>query len=157
MNENRNSKPLLLIAIVAILVVCAATGIVLLQAIQPNHDSWFPKCQFYQVTGIHCPGCGATRAVLALLRGDVLLAVRNNALLILGGPLLVIYIVRQNRRPNFDPRSTLRIMSIMMTVLVLFFIARNIPTPSTSPFAPIPTAEPVPTSEPLPTATPGAE
>ncbi|GAA4470662.1 DUF2752 domain-containing protein [Novipirellula rosea] len=141
MNENQKSKPLLLIAIVATLVVCAATGIMLLQTIQPENSSWFPKCQFYQATGIHCPGCGATRAVLALLHGDVLLALRNNALLILGGPLLVIYIVRQNRRPNFDPRSTLRVVLIMVTVFVLFFAARNIPSPKSSPFAPVPTAK----------------
>ncbi|GAA5505007.1 DUF2752 domain-containing protein [Novipirellula caenicola] len=141
MNENRKSHPMLLIAIVTTLVVCAATGIVLLQMLQPNHDSWFPKCQFYQSTGLHCPGCGATRAVLALLHGDVFLAVRNNALLILGGPLLVIYIIRQNRRPDFDPRSTLRIISIMVTVLVIFSVARNIPSPTSSPFAPVPVAK----------------
>ncbi|WP_372720333.1 DUF2752 domain-containing protein [Novipirellula sp.] len=141
MNEHQKSKPLLLIAIVATLVVGAATGIVLLQMIQPENRSWFPKCQFYQATGIHCPGCGATRAVLALLHGDVLLSLRNNALLILGGPLLVIYIVRQNRRPNFDPRSTLRVVLIMVAVFLLFFVARNIPSPQSSPFAPVPVAE----------------
>ncbi|WP_442511058.1 DUF2752 domain-containing protein [Novipirellula sp. SH528] len=141
MNENHKSKPLLLIAIVGTLVACAATGIVLLQTIQPGNDSWFPKCQFYQTTGIHCPGCGATRAVMALLHGDMLLALRNNALLILGGPLLVIYIVRQNRRPNFDPRASVRIVLILVTVFVLFFVARNIPSPTSSPFAPVPAAK----------------
>lgn len=31
-----------------------------------------PPCLFHAMTGFYCPGCGGTRAVMALLRGDVL-------------------------------------------------------------------------------------
>ena len=31
-----------------------------------------PTCPFYATTGYYCPGCGGTRAVFALARGDVL-------------------------------------------------------------------------------------
>lgn len=31
----------------------------------------FP-CVFHAVTGLYCPGCGGTRAVRTLLRGDIL-------------------------------------------------------------------------------------
>ncbi len=42
-----------------------------------------PPCVFKAVTGIPCPTCGATRAVLALLRGEWWSAVRFNPLVTL--------------------------------------------------------------------------
>ncbi len=38
----------------------------------------FMFCPMYAFTGILCPGCGGTRAVLALLHGDILLSLRCN-------------------------------------------------------------------------------
>ncbi len=35
-------------------------------------------CPMYAFTGVLCPGCGGTRATLALLRGDLLLSLRCN-------------------------------------------------------------------------------
>ncbi len=37
-----------------------------------------PPCMFHTLTGFSCPGCGCTRAVAALLRGDLLLSLRLN-------------------------------------------------------------------------------
>lgn len=30
-----------------------------------------PSCAFYSDTGIYCPGCGGTRAVVSLLKGNI--------------------------------------------------------------------------------------
>ncbi|MEE1319196.1 MAG: DUF2752 domain-containing protein [Ruminococcus sp.] len=52
-----------------------------------------PPCIFYKFTGIYCAGCGETRAVNALLEGDILLVLRQNALVIvvlLAGVILYI-------------------------------------------------------------------
>jgi hypothetical protein len=39
-------------------------------------------CMFHEVTGIPCPGCGMTRAVLCLLRGELAEALRLHAMVI---------------------------------------------------------------------------
>ncbi len=32
----------------------------------------FPECQFRSLTGLFCPGCGGTHAIMLLLRGHIL-------------------------------------------------------------------------------------
>lgn len=32
---------------------------------------YLPECMFHRVTGLYCPGCGGTRALLLLLRGEI--------------------------------------------------------------------------------------
>ncbi len=52
-----------------------------------------PPCIYYTTAHIYCPGCGFTRAVEALMRGDVLLSLRQNPLLIIGMVLLAVYYI----------------------------------------------------------------
>jgi hypothetical protein len=50
-----------------------------------------PICVFHEVTGFACPGCGATRCVRHLLRGDLVAAFLMNPMVFIGGLLVVIY------------------------------------------------------------------
>lgn len=46
-------------------------GVILYFHILLNHVK-APSCMLYRVFGIYCPGCGGTRAIAALLRGEIL-------------------------------------------------------------------------------------
>jgi len=48
----------------------------------PERYGFYPRCPFFEATGLLCPGCGGTRALAALLRGDIVGAWRLNALLV---------------------------------------------------------------------------
>jgi hypothetical protein len=48
-----------------------------------------PPCPLRALTGIPCPGCGAGRAISAMLDGDVIAAVDHNVLVPLALALIV--------------------------------------------------------------------
>jgi hypothetical protein len=48
----------------------------------PATHAFYPICQFHRLTGLNCPGCGATRALYALLHGNFSTALRDNALFV---------------------------------------------------------------------------
>ena len=55
-----------------ICLVIGAIGIAVLLITDYEIISWYPKCDFLSKTGLYCPGCGGTRAVKSLLRGDLI-------------------------------------------------------------------------------------
>jgi hypothetical protein len=121
---------------VAVLIVCIAV----LRHFDPSEFPYYPKCVFFQVTGLHCPGCGGTRALSALAQGKFSDALRNNALLILGLPTIVTYLWFQRTRPGGRRVGTPKISWSIVVVVVMFFVIRNVPSPERSPLAPLKTS-----------------
>ena len=77
------------IAIGVTALIGAVALIVIYGSFNPE-NKFFPKCVFFAVTGLKCPGCGSQRAIHALLNGDVVSAWRYNAMMILFIPLVII-------------------------------------------------------------------
>lgn len=105
----------------AVLFPAAAAALAILYCHEPLKTAWLPKCPLYVLTHLHCPGCGATRAVYALLHGDWLTAFRNNILLF---PLLAtagLMILR----PELAKQKYVAI-TVAVTV-ILFTVLRNLP------------------------------
>ena len=75
-------RTLLLSAVIA----AAAGAVTILLIFDPAQCRWLPKCVFYELSGIYCPGCGATRALYAALHGEVMRSLRCNVMLF---PLLI--------------------------------------------------------------------
>lgn len=95
---------------------------------------FLPPCVFHEVTGLHCPGCGNTRAAHALLHGDVAEAFRQNAYTLIALPFLAVaawrtwleWVCPGRVRPS---RWKWRQSHTLIAVwgLILFWILRNLP------------------------------
>lgn len=110
-----------------------AAGLVILGVFPPTAASWYPKCMSYQLAGIHCPGCGMTRAVHAALNGRFLEALSQNALAVVVVPYLLFSLVRSLWHYLWqtpDPPRTFCwprwVTFTLVGVLVAFTVARNI-------------------------------
>lgn len=129
------TKPLPLLpanaAFAGVLLAATAAGIAaVVYFFNPSTHSFYPVCQFHRLTGLNCPGCGATRAIYALLHGQVLTALRDNALLVLGLPVGVargLWLAawkRPDRAAEFFPA---RYVGVLLILALIFTVLRNLP------------------------------
>lgn len=107
---------------------CAALGIG--YAALVNRGIGIP-CLFHTVTGLHCPGCGISRALTALLRGHFGAFFEYNLL----SPLIVLYLLfvgglatyHYISRGKFAYRSPCKWVDIgMLIAVLLWWIVRNL-------------------------------
>jgi hypothetical protein len=119
------------------LAACACGGAsAFLYAVDPARHAVYPQCLLYNTTGIYCAGCGATRAIHALLHGRVIEALHDNALFAAALPLL-LYVAapyalaawRANAWPQIpvDGRKLARRGIGIVLLMIGFMILRNLP------------------------------
>lgn len=116
---------------------CACAGAsVFLYAVNPNQSGLYPPCLLYKVTGFYCAGCGATRALYALLHGRLLEALHDNALFITTLPLglgfVLPYLIRSWRADTWLPipvkgKPLLRRGIAAVSLVLAFSVMRNLP------------------------------
>ncbi len=113
---------------------CAAAGAYTF-AVEPEGGA-YPHCLVYAMTGYYCAGCGATRALHALLHGRVLEALHDNVLfvLLLPAALALVWRIalpawRHDRWPTdpVKPKPFLLRAVALIVVATLFMAVRNIP------------------------------
>lgn len=70
-------------------VIFVALLLLIYMNINPEDSAFFPKCTFFQLTGVECPSCGIQRALHAMLNGNYRKAFLYNPFLWLALPYVV--------------------------------------------------------------------
>lgn len=98
----------------------------------PAQHSFYPRCLFHALTGLHCPGCGALRALHHLSRGDLQTALHFNPLVVLAAPVFLAWQARNflGKKPapahvNVFARPV--VGWSLVALVVVFSIVRNLP------------------------------
>ncbi len=109
---------------------CAVLVAVWLYRVDPEDSVYSPKCVFYLLTGLKCPGCGSQRSIHALLHLQVGDAFRHNALLVLSIPFLALMCfswMKRRRFPALYERLNGRVtVWTVFAVIIAWWIVRNI-------------------------------
>lgn len=111
-------------------VLCAA-GALIYFAFDPTKVAIFPPCFFHQLTGLDCPGCGAQRALHQLLHGNLIAALRLNAMFVLSLPILALFGPRLlSRALKGEPMGIRpRWYWCYLIAWLVFGFLRNLPVP----------------------------
>lgn len=113
--------------------VAAAVAVAYLAIVPPTEFTFYPKCQLHSLTGLHCPGCGTTRAVHAGLNGRFAQSLAYNALAWVAVPVAAIVLVRSLRDwyrnvPTKPTRAGSPVWPwVIGATLLLYAILRNLP------------------------------
>ena len=116
----------------ALAVLALVTAAALLRQFGPGVP-WLPDCLLHDLTGLHCPGCGMTRAAHASLHGRIGEAFRFNpvgmVLLPLAGAGVGLEIAGWVRGRPLPIRLHLGAVGgwVILALVVGFWVFRNIP------------------------------
>jgi hypothetical protein len=71
--------------------IASLAGAAILFKFPPEQYHFYPQCPIFRYLHVYCPGCGATRALAALLHLRMAEALHYNALVVLLVPVLLAY------------------------------------------------------------------
>ena len=91
---------------------------------------WMPNCLLRSLTGLLCPSCGLTHALFALCQGDLLGAIRYNALIVLGVAAALGYYaelwLQTIGKPNLFLSRKLWAWLLILGLYLVYWILRNL-------------------------------
>jgi Protein of unknown function (DUF2752) len=109
-----------------------ALAAIFLLRFPPAQYSFYPRCPIHEMFHLQCPGCGATRALAALLRRQLIEAMNLNALITLLLPVpatygILCYRRLLQRKPFRWPQPPPAAAYTALTLAAIFTVIRNLP------------------------------
>jgi hypothetical protein len=109
-----------------------ALAAILLLRFPPAQYSFYPRCPIHELLDLQCPGCGATRALAAILHRHFAEAMNLNALVTLLLPFAAAYGIlcycRLLQRKAFRwPQPRPAVIYAALTLATVFTVVRNLP------------------------------
>ena len=101
-------------------ILAAILGACLLFLFNPETTSYCPRCPFYVLTGLQCPGCGTLRGLHALMHLHFSDAWRYNPAMIVSIPVIGLFLVFPRFCENVFVGKT------VLALTLVWWIARNL-------------------------------
>jgi hypothetical protein len=105
-------------------------GAAVLYGFPPERYNFYPQCPVFRYLHVYCPGCGATRALAALLHARIAEALHYNALVVLLAPVLLAYFAIAYWKARRDevfiwPRVPAMGLTALLVMSAAFGVLRN--------------------------------
>nr|WP_024837284.1 DUF2752 domain-containing protein [Clostridium sp. 12(A)] len=89
-----------------------------------------PPCLFQSLTGLYCPGCGGTRAVLSLLSGDLRMSFQYHPLVLYTVFVILLEVIlrkisQKNSRPMDHKKRVRFFIFTGAAIVVVNWIFKN--------------------------------
>lgn len=88
-------------------------------------------CMIKLITGYYCPGCGATRAVISLFKGQLYQAFRYNSIIFIDIPIILFLGIFEKLfgKDNKIIKCISNIVLIILLILTIMYgVLRNFPS-----------------------------
>lgn len=113
-----------------IFAIMGIIGIVFISIFKIDISDIIGPCIFHTVTGLYCPGCGGTRAVISFLKGDLIKSFFYHPVVPYAGLVYILFMIRgtisflsRGKYPYM--RFSFIYIYIGIAIIIIQFIIKN--------------------------------